>query len=95
MGRLSDLEDAALTPLRDLVLLEWIPNTKTDSGIFIPTTDTFEYVKGRVIGKGHRCKYVEIGDRVMVEKYATHYRINYHGELHAFVAESAIMCAYE
>lgn len=84
-----------IKPTRNLVLVKWVPNEKTKNGIIIPTTDEFEYVRGEVVAVGPECVEVSLGDRVILEKYAKHDRIDMDGYLYAFVSESGLFATYE
>lgn len=84
-----------IVPYKGKVLLRWIPNDTYAGNIYIPKTDSFEYVMGEVVAKGPECREVNLGDKVIVEKYGRADRLMVEGYLHAFVDESAIFASFE
>lgn len=85
------------------VLVRWIPQYVTKSGIYLPPTDDLPYVKGEVVrmGPGKRIKgkqipmQVSVGDIVWLGKFEWHQRVMIGDDLYAIIKEDAIVAIVE
>lgn len=86
------------------MLVSWIPQNMTESGIFLPPTDSLPYSVGKVeaIGPGTFDKKgnfipteLKVGDKVWLEKWEWHQRVSINDVLHAIVRETSAVAVVE
>lgn len=90
----AELKVSQIKPLRSQTLVKWIPNYETDSGIALPKTESFNYVKGEIVATGPDCKEVKVGDKVYIEKYAAHEKLWLEGYHYALIDEMYFLACF-
>lgn len=84
----------------DYVIVSWVPQYQTKSGIHLPLTDSLPYSIGIVerVGTGTYDKKrhfipttVKVGDKVWLEKWDWHQRLKIGSVLYAVIREGSIV----